>query len=69
MNLIFRDAKYDDAKFVYELRFRVDDKDFYLTGQKVDFDSHCHFWSKYHTYYTMALSNKQIVGFGISYDP
>ena len=63
MYLTFRDAKYDDARFVYDLRFRADDKDSYLTGKDIDFDSHCLFWSKYYTYYRIALSNERKIGF------
>ena len=63
MNLTFRNAKYDDAKFVYNLRFRIEDKKSYFTEKDIDFNSHCLFWSKYYTYYTIALINGQEVGF------
>ena len=63
MNLTFRNAKYDDAKFIYDLRFRVEDKNSYLTGGDIDFNTHCLFWSKYSPYYTIALCSGKEVGF------
>ena len=63
MNLKFRKAEFNDAKFVYDLRFLSDDKDSYFSVENIDFDSHIKFWERHYETYTIAVINNKRVGF------
>tara|TARA_Y100001933_G_C18604463_1_gene399435 strand:+ start:120 stop:536 length:417 start_codon:yes stop_codon:yes gene_type:complete len=63
MNLIFRKAGLNDARFVYDLRFLLCDQNSYFTVKDIDFKRHCVFWEKHYKTYTIALQDDKKVGF------
>jgi len=65
-DFIIRPAKLSDSEFVYNLRTRNEDSQFYLTGNKISKKVHVIFWQKHFSwYYILELDSVRVAFLGM----